>query len=62
MNRARLANIGSGYFHQIEASTAFVTGALDCRARHAYLQRQAEDIFMSSFFLSCVNPSKLPDF
>jgi hypothetical protein len=61
MNRAWLVNIGSGYFHQIKASTAFVTGALDYRARHAYPQKQAEDIFMSSF-LSYVNPSRLPDF
>jgi hypothetical protein len=61
MSRAWLANIGSGYFHQVEASTSFVMGALDCRARHAYPQKQAEDIFMN-LFLSYVNPSRLPDF
>jgi hypothetical protein len=61
MNRAWLANIARGYFHQVEAYTAFVTGALDCRARHAYPQKQAGDILMSSF-LSYLDPSRLPDF
>ena len=48
MNRActDIDSVGSGYFHQVEAFTAFVTGALDCRARHAYPQKQAEDIFI----------------
>lgn len=62
MNRAWLANIGSGYFHQPRTYTVFRRA--ECwtvAARHAYPQKQAEDIFMSSF-LSYVNPSRLPDF
>ena len=51
MNRACFTNIGSvggGYFHRVKVSTALLR-ELDC---HAYPQKQAEDIFVISFYLT----------